>query len=136
MPSPDPILVVDDDPDARDMLVEYLRQFKGFIVREASTGADALALASALHPRVILMDLSLGDLDGLEATRRLRANASTTHAIIVAVTGRVLASDRNEAHRAGCDAFISKPVDLTTLADDIGRLLRTADRAAAPHIRH
>ncbi len=121
--SPGPILVVDDNADGRDMLVEYL-QFKGFTVREASTGAAALALAATLRPRLILMDLAMRDLDGFEVTRRLRAEPSTNDAIIVAVTARAFATDRDEAHRAGCDAFISKPFDLATLADYIDRILQ------------
>jgi CheY-like chemotaxis protein len=122
MRSPDPILVVDDHPDGRDMLVEYL-EFKGFNVHEAANGAAAILLASTLQPRVILLDLAMRDLDGFETTRRLRANVSTKDAIIVAVTARVFATDGDEAHRAGCDAFIPKPYDLTTLADYIDRLL-------------
>jgi two-component system cell cycle response regulator DivK len=122
MRSPGPILVVDDDPDGRDMLVEYL-EFRGFNVYEAANGAAAIVLASALQPRVILLDLAMRDLDGFETTRRLRANVSTKDAIIVAVTARAFATDRQEAHRAGCDAFVSKPFDLTTLADYGDRLL-------------
>ena len=133
--SPDPILVVDDDPAGREMLVAHL-QFKGFNVHQASNGAAAIALASTLRPRVILMDdLPMGDLDGLETTRRLRANASTKHAIIVAVMRRALVTDRNAAHRAGCDGFISKPFDLTTLAEYIDRIVGKVGRPAAPHTR-
>jgi CheY-like chemotaxis protein len=120
--SADPILVVDDHPDGRDMLVEYL-EFKGFNVHEAANGAAAIVLASTLQPRVILLDLAMRDLDGFETARRLRANDSTKDAIIIAVTARVFATDRHEADRAGCDAFIPKPFDLTTLADYISRLL-------------
>lgn len=104
------------------MLVEYPK-FRGFNVHAAATGAAAIVLASTLQPRVILLDLAMRDLDGFETTRCLRTNVSTKDAIIVAVTARVFATDRNEAHRAGCDAFIPKPFDLTTLADYIDRLL-------------
>jgi CheY-like chemotaxis protein len=123
MRSRDPVLVVDDNPDGREMLVEYL-QFKGFNVREASGGAAALALAATIRPRVILMDLAMVELDGFETTRRLRENASTRDTIIVAVTARAFAADRNDARRAGCDDFISKPFDLATLADYVDRILR------------
>jgi two-component system OmpR family response regulator len=128
----EPVLVVEDDPDSREMLVQYL-QFNGFNVHEAASGAAALAVASTLRPRVILMDLEMAGLDGLETTRRIRANVSTKPAIIVAVTGRVFADDRNEAHRAGFDDFISKPFDITTLPEYLDRLLGTAGRDAAPH---
>ncbi len=129
--SAEPILIVEDDPDGRDMLVHYL-QLNGFNVHEASDGAAALSVASPLRPRVILMDLEMGDLDGLETTRRMRANVGTKQAIIVAVTGRVFADDRNEAHRAGFDDFISKPFDITTLPDYLDRLLGMAGHDAAP----
>jgi two-component system, cell cycle response regulator DivK len=121
--SPELILVVDDNPIERGMLAAYL-QIKGFTVRETSNGASAIGLACALRPRLILIDLAMTDLDGLETTRRLRANPSTKNAIIVAVTARVVATDRNEAHRAGCDDFIPKPFDVTTLADYVERALR------------
>jgi CheY-like chemotaxis protein len=115
----------------REMLVQYL-QLNGFNVHEASSGAVALAVASTLRPRVILMDLEMAGLDGSETTRRIRANVCTKQAIIVAVTGRVFADDRNEAHRAGFDDFISKPFDIATLPDYLDRLLGTAGRDAAP----
>jgi CheY-like chemotaxis protein len=128
----EPILVVEDHQDSREMLVVYL-QFMGFNVREASNGEAALALAPTFRPRLILMDLTMPSLDGLETTRRLRANESTKNAIIVAVTGRVFTTDRNEAHRAGCDGFLSKPYDLTTLADYIDRTLSDAGRGDVSH---
>jgi CheY-like chemotaxis protein len=128
----EPVLVVEDDADSREMLVQYL-QFNGFNVHEAASGAAALGLASTLQPRVILMDLGMAGLDGLETTRRIRANVSTKQAIIVAVTGRVFAHDRNEAHRAGFDDFISKPFDVTTLPDYLDRLLGNTSRDAALH---
>jgi CheY-like chemotaxis protein len=122
-PLSDAILVVEDDVDSREMLIEYL-QFKGFIVHESSNGATALTMADALRPRVILMDLVLPALDGLETTRRLRANENTRDAVIIAVTARALATDREAAHRAGCDFFILKPYDLPTLAHFVDGLMR------------
>ena len=117
------ILVVDDDVAGREMLVEYL-QFKGFTVHESSNGATALALADALRPRVILMDLAMPHLDGLETTRRLRTNPRTRDATIVAVSGWVFAADREAAYRAGCNFFIPKPYALATLAKFVGGLVR------------
>src|SRR5216684_9298831 len=96
-PLADKILVVDDDADSRKLLVEHLL-FAGFTVHAAPTGETALALADALHPRVILMDLSMPNLDGLETARRLRANPSTRDATIVMVTARAFIGDRKAAH--------------------------------------
>jgi CheY-like chemotaxis protein len=77
------------------------------------------------------MDLVMAELDGLETTRLLRAHAGTKDAIIVAVTARVFVADRVAAHRAGCDAFLSKPLDLTLLLEYLDGLLRTAHPTGA-----
>ena len=139
LPLADAILVVDDDADSRDMLVEYL-EFKGLTVHAAPDGATALALADALRPRVILMDLAMPTLDGLETTRRLRANPNTSAATIVMVTAHVFATDRRAAYRAGCNFFIPKPYDLTTLAKLVDGLMSVPPQTAgrlplnfAPH---
>jgi two-component system, cell cycle response regulator DivK len=127
----DVILVVDDDADNREMLVVYL-QMQGFTVHASPNGSTALALADALRPRVILMDLAMAGLDGLETIRRLKANESTRDATIVAVTGRVLATDREDAYRAGCDFFIPKPYDVATLVKFLDGLVHPS--AARPPI--
>jgi two-component system cell cycle response regulator DivK len=131
LPLADAILVVDDNADSRAMLVEYLED-KGFTVHAAPTGETALALADTFRPRVILMDLSMPNLDGLETTRRLRANPSTRDATIIMLTARAFIGDRNAAHRAGCDFFVPKPYDLPTVATLIDGLmsarLQTAGR--------
>jgi CheY-like chemotaxis protein len=131
MPLADAILVVDDDTDTREMLVAYL-QVQGFTVHAAPNGGTALPMADALRPRVILMDLAMAGLNGLETTRRLRANTDLREATIIAVTGYAMATDREAAHRAGCDFFIPKPYDLTTLAHFVDGLLHPA--AARPPI--
>ena len=119
----DAILVVDDDPDSREMLVEYL-QAKGLTVHAAPDGPAALALADALRPRVILMDQAMPNIDGLETTRRLRANPSTHDATILMVTARVFPADREAAYRAGCNFFVPKPYDAPMLAEFIEGLVR------------
>ena len=83
----DPILIVDDDADSREMLAEYLLA-KGFMVYAATHGVTALRRADALRPRMILIDLAGPGLDGLETTRRLRANASLRDTTIIAITTR------------------------------------------------
>ena len=123
MPLSDTILVIEDDADQRELLVEYL-EVKGFTVHESPNGATALGLADAVRPRLILMDLLLPELDGLETTRRLRANENTREATIIAMTARALANDRETAHRAGCNFFILKPYDLPTLAHFVDGLMR------------
>jgi two-component system cell cycle response regulator DivK len=125
-PLSDTILVVEDDAEQRELLVEYL-EVKGFTVHESPNGATALGLAETLRPRLILMDLVLPELDGLEATRLLRANEHTREATIIAMTARALATDREAAHRAGCNFFILKPYDLPTLANFVDGLMRQSE---------
>jgi CheY-like chemotaxis protein len=139
MPLSDAILVVDDDADSRELLVDYFL-VTGLTVHEAPDGATALGLADALRPRVILMDLAMPTLDGLETTRRLRTNASIRDATIVMMTARVFATDRDAAYRAGCNFFIPKPYDLTTLAKLVDGLMSVPPQTAgrlplnfAPH---
>jgi CheY-like chemotaxis protein len=110
------VLVVDDSPDGREMLVEYL-VFRGFQVAEAGNGAEALEVARRVQPDIILMDLSMPGVDGWEATRRLKADPLTQGAVIVAVTAHAFPPEQDAARAAGCDVVIAKPFDLTVLAD-------------------
>jgi CheY-like chemotaxis protein len=116
------ILVVDDYQDAREMYAEYL-QFSGFRVAEARNGNEAVDQAFALKPDLILMDLSLPGMDGWEATRRLKADESTRHIPIVALTGHALAGASDGAKKAGCDSFVTKPCLPDDLVVEVRRML-------------
>jgi two-component system, cell cycle response regulator DivK len=122
------ILVVDDYQDAREMYAEYL-QFSGFRVAEARNGNEAVEQAFALKPALILMDLSLPGMDGWEATRRLKADETTRHIPIVALTGHALAGASEGARRAGCDSFVTKPCLPDDLVVEVRRMLGTAKQA-------
>jgi two-component system cell cycle response regulator DivK len=117
------ILVVDDYQDAREMYAEYL-QFSGFRVAEARNGNEAVDQAFALKPDLILMDLSLPGMDGWEATRRLKADESTRHIPIVALTGHALAGASDGAKKAGCDSFVTKPCLPDDLVVEVRRMLK------------
>jgi CheY-like chemotaxis protein len=117
------VLIVDDSPDGREMLAEYLT-FRGFVVIEAVNGEDALAQARASHPAVVLMDLQMPGIGGWEATRLLKADPTTADIIVIAVTAHALTPDETIARRAGCDGFISKPYDISAVADALGEVLR------------
>ena len=116
------ILVVDDYQDAREMYAEYL-EFSGFRVAEARNGNEAVEQAFALHPDLILMDLSLPGMDGWEATRRLKADDRTRQIPIVALTGHALAGASEGAKRAGCDSFVTKPCLPDDLVVEVRRML-------------
>src|SRR2546421_2891233 len=103
------------------MLAEYLT-YRGFAVREAIDGNEAIEVARRSRPRVILMDLTMRGVDGWTATRQLKADPSTKGIIIIAVTAHALEPNEATARRAGCDAFIAKPYDLTVLADALDKL--------------
>jgi CheY-like chemotaxis protein len=123
------VLVVDDFKDNREMFAEYLA-LSGFRVAEAENGREALDQAFALVPDVVLMDLSLPELDGWEATRRLKRDPRTRHIPVVALTGHVLADHSREAREAGCDVFLTKPCLPEVLVEEVRRVLAFAKRAA------
>ena len=102
------VLVVDDFEDTRFLYSEYLA-FAGFRTSTAGNGVEAIAKARAEHPDVIAMDLSMPDMDGWEATRRLKADAATRGICIIALTGHAEPSCRASAKKAGCDHFLAKP---------------------------
>jgi two-component system cell cycle response regulator DivK len=117
------VLVVDDSPDAREMLAEYLA-FRGFDVSEAKHGAEAIEVARRVKPRIVLMDLSMPGMDGWEATRQLKADPMMKDVIVIAVSAHAFINERARAEDAGCDAFVVKPFDLTTLADALDRVVK------------
>jgi two-component system cell cycle response regulator DivK len=123
------VLVVDDYQDAREMYCEYL-QFSGFRTEEARNGVEALRQATASLPDIILMDLSLPEMDGWEATRRLKRAAKTKHIPVVALTGHALTGHAETAREAGCDAFVAKPCLPEDLVVQIRKLLEAPARRA------
>jgi two-component system, cell cycle response regulator DivK len=119
--APNPlVLVVDDFDDNREMFAEFL-QISGYRVAEASTGREALDQAFALLPDVIVMDLSLPEVDGWEATRILKGDERTKHIPIIALTGHAL-GDHAGGKAVGCDAFLIKPCMPDTLLAEIRRV--------------
>lgn len=124
------VLVVDDFQDNREMFAEYLA-FSGFRVAEAATGREALDRAFELIPDLILMDLSLPEIDGWKATRFLKNDPRTKQIPIVALTGHALAGHSREAKDAGCDAFLTKPCLPDTLVAEIRRVLALGKSAAS-----
>ncbi len=106
----DDILVVDDNA-ANVKLLSFLLSSKGYQVRTAADADEALREVAARRPRLILMDLQLPGMDGLALTRLLKADPAMRGVAIVAVTAYAMSEDRTRAIEAGCDGFISKPID-------------------------
>jgi two-component system, cell cycle response regulator DivK len=116
------VLVVDDFQDNREMFAEFL-VLSGFRVVQAENGREALDRAFEALPDLVLMDLSLPELDGWEATRRLKSDPRTGHIPVIALTGHVLADHSREARDAGCDAFLTKPCMPEVLVAEVRRVL-------------
>jgi len=115
------ILIVEDDPSNRELLVQLLEE--EYQVLQAADGEDAVAIAAAERPDLIVMDLALPGTDGWEATRRIKFNHGTGHIPVIALTGYALGSHHDEALRAGCDVFLTKPIDPGGLCEHIRDLL-------------
>ena len=119
------ILYVEDNEMNRDMLSRRLQR-RGYEVLIAVDGEQGIAQASALRPDLILMDMSLPELDGWETTRQLRADPRTRVVPIIALTAHAMSGDREKAIAAGCDDYDSKPIVFTRLLEKIEtRLKRT-----------
>lgn len=109
------VVVVDDNDINREMVATFLTS-KGFRVEQADSGASGIALVERLQPDVVLMDIQMPGMDGLEAIQHLRAQAATATIPIIAVTALAMASDRSRCLAAGADQYMSKPVRLRELA--------------------
>jgi CheY-like chemotaxis protein len=116
------ILLVEDNEMNRDMLSRRLQR-KGYEVAMAEDGRSGIEMASAGRYDLILMDMSLPELDGWEATRQLRARPETQKVPIIALTAHAMAGDREKALEAGCDDYDTKPIELQRLLDKIEALL-------------
>lgn len=117
------VLIVDDNP-TNLKLVTYLVKAQGYQVETAADADGALAKISEQHPQLILMDLQLPGIDGLELTRRLKADPATHGIKIIALTAYAMKGDQEKALAAGCDDYVTKPIDTRALPELIARHLR------------
>jgi CheY-like chemotaxis protein len=116
------ILLVEDNEMNRDMLSRRLVR-RGYQVLIAVNGVEGIEMARRETPDVILMDMSLPDVDGWETTRRMRSDAALRAIPIIALTAHAMAGDREKALAAGCDEYDTKPVDLEQLIMKITTLI-------------
>jgi len=115
------LLLVEDNELNRDMLSRRLLR-RGHVLVYAADGAEAVAMARAERPDLVLMDMGLPVMDGWEATRRLKADPATRAIPVIALTAHAMAEDRDRALAAGCDDFDTKPVDIARLLAKIEAL--------------
>ena len=112
------ILLVEDNEMNRDMLSRRLVK-RGFEVVMAVDGAQGVEMAGSMRPDVILMDMSLPVMDGWAATRKLKADVSTSSIPVIGLTAHAMAGDREKCLEAGCDEYDTKPVDFPRLLEKI-----------------
>jgi two-component system, cell cycle response regulator DivK len=115
------ILIVEDMEFNRDLIVQLLED--DYEVLTAADGAEGIRLAERERPDLILMDLSLPIIDGWEATRRLKANATLKNTPIIALTAHAMRGDEEKARESGCDDYLSKPLDENVLFAKLAKLL-------------
>jgi len=119
------VLIVDDNPQNLK-LARVILAAEGYVVKTAIDAEDALLILESFVPRLILMDLQLPRMDGLELTRRLKADPTRRAIIIVALTAYAMKGDDQKAFAAGCDGYISKPIDIDAFPRVVAEYLSRA----------
>jgi CheY-like chemotaxis protein len=117
-----PIIVVDDNP-VNLKLARVVLTNGGFPVYIATNAAETLTILDTIYPGLILMDIQLPDVDGLTLTRQLKADPRTQHIPIIALTAFAMKGDEHKAREAGCDGYISKPIDVDAFIEIVTRVL-------------
>jgi len=105
------ILIVEDEPRNLKLLRDLLQRF-GYEILEALDGEQGVKLAGEKMPDLILMDIMMPKMDGLEATRIIKADTKTKHIPVIALTSYAMKGDREKTVEAGCDGYIAKPIDI------------------------
>ena len=116
------VLVVEDNCDNL-RLISYALQRYGYEIISADTGTKGVEMAIAEHPDFIIMDINLPEIDGLEATRRIRQSKANGSIPIIAITSYAMAGDMRLVMEAGCTGYFEKPIDPLTIMDKIHALL-------------
>lgn len=108
---PKKILVIEDNELNMELLCDVLKK-EGFIVIQKYTGKEGVSAAQTQHPDLVVMDISLPDIDGLEATKTLKTAPATKAIPVIALTAHAMKGDREKAIEAGCDDYLTKPIDI------------------------
>ncbi len=115
------ILVIEDNQDNFDLIADALGDEHDLV--HALTGPDGLGQAGRIKPGLILLDIGLPDMDGLEVVRHLKADVSLTHIPVIALTAHAMSGDREKCLDAGCDDYMSKPINVRELLSLVERCL-------------
>lgn len=118
------VLVIEDNQLNFELVADLL-EANGFVVHHARTAEEGLNLARVTSPDLVLMDFSLPGMDGLCATRALKADAATSHLPVIAITAHAMKGDEEIARSAGCDGYLTKPIDTRTFIATVLRLLES-----------
>ncbi len=116
------ILIVEDNEKNMKLVRDILRH-NGHATIEAQTGGEGVRLASERRPDLILMDIQLPDIDGIEALRRIREDRALDGVAVIAVSASVMPDDQQKIVRSGFDAFVTKPINLKQFLDTVTRFL-------------
>jgi len=121
------ILVVDDNPTNLKLVSDVL-EFDGYHILKASDAEEAQEIITSAMPDLILMDIALPGMDGLTLTRQLKNDEATRHIVIVALTAFAMKGDDEKARVAGCDGYITKPIDTRKLSASVAGYLRLGEQ--------
>jgi two-component system cell cycle response regulator DivK len=117
------VLIVDDEPDNLEVVADTL-EFYGASGRTATNGEEGLLVLESFMPDFILLDLSMPQMNGWEMRKRVKSNPQTQHLLVIALTAHAMAGDAERALEVGFDGYITKPVEIASLIDDLRGILR------------
>jgi len=125
------ILIVEDEPKNMTLTRDLLK-ISGYETIEARDGKEGVEKAKAAKPNLILMDIMMPKMDGLEATRIIKLDIKTKHIPIIALTSFAMKGDRERTIEAGCDGYIAKPIDILEVLKTIEHYLTIQEKALSP----
>jgi len=120
------ILIIEDNVLNLELATDLL-EANGFVVSSAQTAEEGLRMAHEMLPDLVLMDFSLPGMDGLTATKNLKADPATRHLVVVGLTANAMKGDAEAALNAGCDGYLTKPIDTRTFIAVVTRFIESAD---------
>ena len=125
------VLIVDDN-DMNIQLAEFVLRAAAYEVESATSAAEAVTKVRDFEPNLILMDVQMPGMGGLELMRRLKVDPATQHIVVVAFTAFAMKGDELKMRAAGCDGYIAKPIDVRTFAEKVASYLSCGLAAAQP----